>query len=97
MRDRHLPRLCRSCTGPMARQEDGCWRCGAPWAAEQRPPDLRLAAPAVLTIRAARLADGGRPATLDFDRWVTGGGRVGAPDRAVAPARSNGRRAAIRT
>ncbi len=31
MRDRHLPRLCRSCEAPMARQEDTCWRCGVPW------------------------------------------------------------------
>ena len=31
MRDRHLPRLCRSCEAPMARQEDTCWSCGAPW------------------------------------------------------------------
>jgi hypothetical protein len=45
MRDRHIPRLCRSCHGPMARQEDSCWRCGAPWAAEPGPrPALKAAA-----------------------------------------------------
>src|SRR3954464_12534926 len=27
-------RLCRSCAGPMARQEDTCWRCGAQCADE---------------------------------------------------------------
>ena len=31
MRDRHIPRLCRSCRAPMARQEDSCWRCGDHW------------------------------------------------------------------
>jgi hypothetical protein len=29
MRNRHFPRLCRSCDAPMARREDTCWRCGA--------------------------------------------------------------------
>jgi predicted amidophosphoribosyltransferase len=28
-RNRHLPRLCRSCSAPLASQEDDCWRCGA--------------------------------------------------------------------
>jgi predicted amidophosphoribosyltransferase len=28
-RSRHQPRLCRSCTAPLASQEDDCWRCGA--------------------------------------------------------------------
>ena len=31
----------------MARQEDACWRCGAPWAADARPatkPRLSMAA-----------------------------------------------------
>ena len=27
---RHQPRLCPLCQGPMGRQEDACWRCGAP-------------------------------------------------------------------
>jgi hypothetical protein len=31
MRDRHLPRLCRSCDSPMAGQEDTCWSCEAAW------------------------------------------------------------------
>jgi hypothetical protein len=31
MRERHFPRICRSCEAPMARQEDSCWDCGAPW------------------------------------------------------------------
>ena len=31
MRERHFPRLCRSCDAPMARQEDTCWSCEAAW------------------------------------------------------------------
>jgi ribosomal protein L40E len=31
MRDRHLPRVCRSCNAPMAGQDDSCWKCGAAW------------------------------------------------------------------
>ena len=38
MRERHFPRLCRTCQAPMARQEDTCWRCGAQWASEDAPP-----------------------------------------------------------
>jgi len=51
MRDRHHPRLCRSCGGPMARQEDACWRCGALWAKGGRPtakPRLSIAAVVVV-------------------------------------------------
>ena len=31
MRDRHFPRLCRTCDAPMARQADTCWNCHAQW------------------------------------------------------------------
>jgi hypothetical protein len=45
MRERHFPRVCRSCHAPMARQEDTCWRCGTDWASEDRPrPTLKLIA-----------------------------------------------------
>ena len=37
MRQRHIPRLCQSCGGPMARQAETCWRCGTRWAAEDEP------------------------------------------------------------
>ena len=37
MRERHLPRVCRSCQAPMARQEATCWRCGTRWASEDGP------------------------------------------------------------
>jgi predicted amidophosphoribosyltransferase len=45
MRDRHHPRLCRSCQAPMARQEDACWRCGVTWATEAAPPSHLPATP----------------------------------------------------
>jgi hypothetical protein len=92
MRDRHLPRLCRSCRGPMARQADTCWRCGAAWAADRQPAaKLRLALPAVLTIPGARIADAAG-ASLEADRWANDGGAFAAPDRAMATARSGARR-----
>jgi hypothetical protein len=47
MRDRHFPRLCRSCNGPMARQEDSCWRCEAPAAGPAPRPALTAAAATV--------------------------------------------------
>jgi predicted amidophosphoribosyltransferase len=31
MRNRHIPRLCRSCDSPMASEQNSCWSCGAPW------------------------------------------------------------------
>lgn len=37
MRERHFPRVCRTCQAPMARQEDTCWRCGTPWVSEDGP------------------------------------------------------------
>lgn len=44
MRDRHMPRICRSCSAPMARQEDSCWRCGTRWTSEDAPrTESRLA------------------------------------------------------
>lgn len=38
MRDRHMPRICRTCHAPMARQESSCWQCGAVWQAREPPP-----------------------------------------------------------
>jgi hypothetical protein len=73
MRERHFPRLCRSCRAPMARQEDTCWRCGTEWAPEAEPrTTLRLIAggarPAAPTARAASEAG------ADADRWTNEGG-----------------------
>ena len=66
MRERHFPRVCRSCHAPMARQEDTCWRCGTDWASEDRPrPTLKLIA------GGARVAS---DASLDPERWANEGG-----------------------
>lgn len=64
MRDRHIPRLCRSCTAPMGRQQDACWSCGAEWsnaapprgAGDPMASDLRRAEPEA-PVTAARRAD----------------------------------------
>lgn len=58
MRDRHFPRVCRSCGVPMARQEDNCWHCESVWEDQSAGQDRRLAAvgdaPAVLQARFAQ-------------------------------------------
>jgi predicted amidophosphoribosyltransferase len=36
MRNRHIPRLCRVCTAPMAGQEELCWNCGAAYTSVER-------------------------------------------------------------
>jgi len=63
VRDRHLPRLCRSCQAPMARQEDECWHCGAPWATEQKQPATitRLPVRPMPALPASDLADATGP------------------------------------
>ena len=64
MRERHFPRVCRSCRAPMARQEDTCWRCGTQWAYEDAPrPTLRVIA-------------GGLSDAQQTDRWTSEGGSV---------------------
>jgi predicted amidophosphoribosyltransferase len=45
MRERHFPRVCRSCRAPMARQEDTCWHCGTQWATEEAPRTTLRAIP----------------------------------------------------
>jgi RNA polymerase subunit RPABC4/transcription elongation factor Spt4 len=67
MRDRHIPRVCRSCHAPMARQEDTCWRCGTQWASEDRPRTT-------LTV----IAGGASDASVAADRWANEGGSVAA-------------------
>jgi hypothetical protein len=64
MRERHFPRVCRTCSAPMARQEATCWRCGTQWASEDRPRT------------ALRLIAGG--AGVDADRWTNEGGSIAA-------------------
>lgn len=57
MRNRHFPRLCRSCDVPMARQDDACWSCGAAW----EDPAEHDARRAVDAGHAARAPGGDRP------------------------------------
>jgi hypothetical protein len=86
MRDRHFPRLCRSCHGPMARQDDACWRCGARWVVEEQSATiLRLPVRTTLTVSAGA-------AGLDVDRWATDGGTAAVQKGAVTAAGAVGRR-----
>jgi hypothetical protein len=63
MRDRHVPRLCRSCTAPMGRQQDACWSCGAEWSTPA--PSRREADPVASDLLRAEhevpVAAGSRP------------------------------------
>lgn len=81
MRDRHLPRLCRSCDAPMARQEDSCWRCEADWDDRSARRSARLVVPGG---HAARPRGGGQSSAA----------AVTARARAVAQARFARRRLA---
>jgi hypothetical protein len=72
IRNRHIPRVCRSCHAPMARQEDSCWRCGTRWASEDEPRTP-------LTLIAGGAPDGGA------DRWANEGGSVAAEAAAPVP------------
>ena len=77
MRNRHFPRLCRSCQAPMAGQEDSCWRCGAQWASEEvSPTPLRAIAVRRLARAVAEL--GRADSRRDDDRWTNEGGSVGS-------------------
>jgi hypothetical protein len=72
----------------MARQEDTCWRCGAPWASGDAPrTTLQVIAGGASTHVAGapdpriEIADNARAATdarLDADRWINDGGSVAA-------------------
>jgi hypothetical protein len=65
MRDRHFPRVCRSCAAPLARQENACWRCGTDWASEDERPT---------TLRVLR---GEAQTGLAVSRWIDEGGAWG--------------------
>jgi predicted amidophosphoribosyltransferase len=80
VRERHFPRVCRSCRAPMARQEDACWRCGTEWASEDAPtttlkviPGGARAEPAI-AVAARAASDAWRAA----DRWANEGGSYAA-------------------
>ena len=103
MRERHFPRVCRACRAPMARQEDTCWRCGAPWAsANARWPTLQVIAGGMAThvagapdpSIAVAVADSARAAAdarADADRWINDGGSIAA-EAAVPLGALTGRR-----
>jgi hypothetical protein len=80
MRNRHFPRLCGHCQGPMARQEDVCWRCGTRWASEDAPRTTLEVLP------------GGAPdeASLDAERWIDEGGSFDGEIAAPLPAAESG-------
>jgi hypothetical protein len=93
MRERHFPRVCRSCRAPMARQEDTCWRCGVLWASGAAArttlrviaggASTRVAAAAKPRVAVADNARAAADARLDADRWINDGGSVAA--EAAAP------------
>lgn len=100
MRDRHLPRLCRSCLAPMARQEDECWHCGAAWSKDARPspsPSPRAGAaprPVANGPAPAVVVDDRRATTqaqLAADRWADEGGSFDPDRNDVSAARPGGR------
>ena len=76
MRDRHLPRLCRACHAPIARQNDTCWRCGTQSATEDRPRTPLHVIPGGAPIDAVSRARAMNEARLAMDRWVNEGGPV---------------------
>jgi hypothetical protein len=104
MRDRHFPRLCRSCEAPMARQDDTCWRCGATWDYRDRPRSrLRVIPGGATTDREEDASEPRNPAAvangraanqiqLDADRWTDDGGSLGAEATAAFPTEEMKRR-----
>jgi hypothetical protein len=72
VRDRHIPRLCRSCTAPMGRQQDACWRCGGEWSTSA--PSRPAADPI-----AAAVLDAEAEARVSAQRWIDGGGTYFEP------------------
>jgi hypothetical protein len=82
MRDRHFPRLCRSCDAPMARQEDTCWSCEAAW--DYRSA-TRNAGRVIPDGHAARPGGGGQPSPLALIGVLAAEGsrRIGAQIAAV--------------
>jgi hypothetical protein len=79
MRDRHLPRLCRVCQAPMARQEDRCWRCATRWAATgQSRPTLTALIGGAHTPPPAFDREASEAMRIDADRWLNEGGNLSA-------------------
>ena len=75
MRQRHVPRLCQSCRGPMARQAETCWRCGTQWASEDETRPLLRVIPGGVPA-AAGGQRGVSAGQIDMDRWAGEGGSL---------------------
>jgi hypothetical protein len=98
MRDRHFPRLCRSCRARIARQENACRRCGTNWATEDEPTATLLLVSAGARADVASAPDAGISTTpagrdsaaalarLDTDRWIDEGGTLGSEAAPSLPA-----------
>jgi hypothetical protein len=82
MRQRHVPRLCQSCRGPMARQAETCWRCGTQWASEDEPRTLLRVIPGGVPA-ATGSQRAVSPGRIDMDRWADEGGSFVAEARAT--------------
>jgi hypothetical protein len=91
MRQRHVPRLCQSCRGPMARQAETCWRCGTRWASEDEPQTRLRVIPGGLPAAAAGNERAVSAARIDMDRWADEGGSVPFEARALLRATTNRR------
>lgn len=94
MRDRHVPRLCRSCDGPMARQDDACWRCGTRWATEeeQGATIIRLPVRPMPALLNADASDSPGTWSSDIDRRGSKGGTGADEDGAAVAQRTGGPR-----
>ena len=85
MRNRHVPRLCRSCQAPAARQDSACWSCGTRWADEDVPETtLRVIAGGAAPLGAAPMP---ACAHVDAGRWAIDGGSLDS--EAVAQVRAH--------
>jgi hypothetical protein len=87
MRQRHVPRLCQCCRGPMARQAETCWRCGTQWASEDETRTLLRVIPGGVPAAAGsqRAVSAGR---IHMDRWAGEGGSLVSEARATINRRS---------
>ncbi len=91
--NRHIPRLCRSCDAPMARQEDKCWSCGAVWDDRATPDAAAVAAPDAGAATAGPVAhvsgstskSASQLTRVDTERWADEGGSM--PSESPAPVR----------
>ena len=96
MRNRHIPRLCRSCGAPMAGHQDACWRCDVPWAPEEAPRTTLRLVPSTAPGQAERMpleaaARSASQTQLDAERWTNAGGSFAANVAAAVAAVSAGR------